>query len=164
MKKVLALISLLFMAVISFSQRTLVAPINPSRIFPVHVAGDRDFWGHGPKVTGDIRVVITEGRSQLIAFINLRLEETEGDHSAATIDETRVIFNAPAGRQIRAVITPASLSSHIDFKLPKGGMNRVNVARGGPVSHLMVNGDTGGLDIGNNTEDDSHVSVIFNEW
>jgi hypothetical protein len=128
----------------------------------VHVAGDRDFWGHGPKVTGDIRVVITEGRSQLIAFINLRLEETEGDHSAATIDETRVIFNAPAGRQIRAVITPASLSSHIDFKLPKGGMNRVNVARGGPVSHLMVNGDTGGLDIGNNTEDDSHVSVIFN--
>ena len=146
----------------AFAQRTLVAPTNPSRIFPMWAGGDRDFWGHGPRVSGDVRVVISEGRSQLIAFINLRLEETEGDHSAATIDETRLIYNAPAGKQIRSVITPASLTSHFDFVLPRGGLNRVNAPRGGPVSHLLVNGDTGGLDIGNNTEDDAHVSVLFN--
>lgn len=161
MKKIILAFIMASTSCIGFSQRTLVAPVNPSRIFPVHVAGDRDFWGHGPRVTGDIRVVISEGKGQLIAFINLRLEETEGDHSAATIDETRLIYSAPADKQIRSVIVPASLTSHIDSKLPKGGLNRVNAPRGGPVSHLLVNGDTGGLDIGNNTEDDSHVSVIF---
>lgn len=162
MKKVIFLILLSGISFFVYSQRTLVAPTNPARIFPKWAAGDRDFWGHGPRVTGDIRVVISEGKSQLIAFINLRLEEIGGDASAASIDETRLIYNAPAGKQIRAVITPASLASHIDFKMPKGGMNRINAPRGGPVSHLLVNGDTGGLDIGNNTEDDSHVSVIFN--
>lgn len=162
MKKIYLALFLFCFSFSGLAQRTLVAPINPPRIFPVHVAGDRDFWGHGPKVTGEVRVVITEGKSQLLAFINLRLEETEGDHSAATIDETRVIYNAPAGKQIRSVITPASLSTRFDNKLANGGLNRINAARGGPVNHLKVNGDTGGLDIGNNTEDDSHVSVIFN--
>ncbi len=162
MKKILFAFLFFTAAFTAFSQRTLVAPINPSRIFPRYAAGDRDFWGHGPHVTGDVRVVISEGKSQLIAFINLRLEETEGDHSAATIDETRLLFSAPAGKQIRAIITPASTTTHVDTKLPKGGLNRVNPPRGGPLSHLMVNGDTGGLDIGNNTEDDSHVSLFFN--
>lgn len=41
-------------------------------------------------------------------------------------------------------------------------MNRVNTPRGGPVSQLLVNGDTGGLDIGNNTADNAYVSVVFN--
>ncbi len=162
MKKLLVIIIFLSGTFISFSQRTLIAPVNPARIFPRLAGGDREFNGHGPRVTGDVRVVISEGKSQLVAFINLRLEETEGDHSQASIDETRLIYNAPAGKQIRAIITPAATTSHIDYKLPKGGMNRVNVTRGGVVSHLMVNGDTGGLDIGNNTEDDSYVSVIFN--
>src|SRR5690242_19497157 len=162
MKKIILIFLVLNATINAVAQRTLIAPTNPSRIFPRMANGDRDFWGHGPRVTGDVRVVISEGKSQLIAFINLRLEETEGDHSAATIDETRLIFNAPAGKQIRSVITPASLTSHVDFTLPKGGLNRVNAPRGGPLSHLLVNGDTGGLDIGNNTEDDSHVSVFFN--
>ncbi len=162
MKKIFFIILFLNAALVAVSQRTLVAPVNPSRIYPRWAGGDRDFWGHGPRVTGDVRVVISEGRSQIIAFINLRLEETEGDHSAATIDETRLIYSAPAGKQIRAIITPAGSSSHVDLTLPKGGMNRVNAPRGGPLSHLLVNGDTGGLDIGNNTEDDAYVSAIFN--
>jgi hypothetical protein len=161
MKKNIFTIICVCIAIITFSQRTIVAPINPPRIFPRWVGGDRDFWGHGPRVTGDIRIEISEGRSQLIAFINLRLQETEGDRSAATIDETRLVYNAPAGRQIRAIITPAVASSHFDNVLVRGGMNRVNAPRGGVVSHLLVNGDTGGLDIGNNTEDDCHVSVVF---
>lgn len=160
MKKILSL-ALIFISVISYSQRTLVAPINPSRIFPRWSAGDREFNGHGPRVTGDVHLVISEGKSQIIAFINLKLEEVGGDASAATIDETRLIYNAPAGKQINAIITPASLTSHVDYVLPKGGMNRVNAARGGPLSYLMINGDTGGLDIGNNTEDDCHVSLVL---
>lgn len=161
MKKILLPLFFLCISAMVFAQRTIIAPINPPRIFPRWAGGDRDFWGHGPRITGDVRIEISEGRSQLIAFINLRLEETEGDHSAATIDETRLVYSAPAGRQIRAIITPATPASHFDNVLARGGINRVNAPRGGVVSHLMVQGDTGGLDIGNNTNDDAYVSVIF---
>lgn len=161
MKK-FALLFLAFGCTVAYAQRTLVAPVNPPRIFPRWTGGDRDFWGHGPRVTGDIRVVITEGKSQIIAFINLELKETEGDGSAARIDETRLIYSAPAGKQIRAIITPATSLTHFDAKLPKGGLNRVNASTtNSPVSHLLILGDTGGPEIGNNTEDDSHVRVVF---
>lgn len=162
MKKHFTFIMLLFTIGTAYSQRTMVAPINTSRIYPEWRAGDRDFWGHGPQVTGDVRLVISEGKGQLIAFINLRLEETAGDKSAAEINETRLVYSAPAGKQIRAVTFPATNSSHFDFKLPKGGMNRVNpTTNNGPASHLLVNGDGESKDIGNNTNDDSYVSVVF---
>ena len=159
--KSLLLLLVIGISVTVMAQRIPVVPINPPRIFPRWSGGDRDFWGHGPKVSGDIRVVITEGKAQIIAFINLKLEEVNGD-SKASIDETRLIYNAPAGKQIRSIIFPGGATTHVDYTLPAGGMNRVNPVRGGPVSYLMVNGDTGGLDIGNNTDGDSYVSVIFN--
>lgn len=162
MKKILVLCLLLAGAWPLWSQRTLVAPVNPPRIFPAKVGGDRDFWGHGPQVTGDVRIAVTEGRSQIIAFINLRLVETEGDASAAEINETRLIYSAPPGKQIKTVNFPTDMNSHFDMKLPKGGINIVRpTTNAGPVNYLRVNGDTGGLDIGNNTDDDCHVSVLF---
>ncbi|MER3497709.1 MAG: hypothetical protein C4308_03245 [Chitinophagaceae bacterium] len=143
-------------------QRTLVAPQNPPRIFPQWVGGNRDFWGHGPRVTGDIRITVTEGRGQIIAFINLRLEETEGDHSAAEINETRLLYSAPAGKQIRAIGFPTELSDHFDTKLPRGGLNRINPPTNrGPVNFLTINGDGESKDIGNNTNDDSYVMITF---
>ncbi len=162
MKKQFFVLLLLAVFQCVHAQRTLVAPLKPSRIFPVWVQGDREFWGHGPKVTGDVRIEVTEGRSQIIAFINLRLEETEGDHSAAEINETRLIYSAPAGKQIRQVTFPSDMNSHFDMKLAKGGLSTVRpTATTGPVNYMLVNGDTGGLDIGNNTDDDSHVTVLF---
>jgi hypothetical protein len=161
MKKLLLLI-IVFASLIATAQPTLVAPVNPPRIFPRWTGGDRDYWGHGPKITGDIRVVVTEGRSQIMAFINLELKETEGDGSAARIDETRLIYSAPAGKQIRAITSIASDFTHFESKLAVGGTSRVNPAvTNGPVSHLIVLGDTGGPDIGNNTDDDTHVRIIF---
>ena len=163
MKKLLVCIIFMCTTMIVFSQRTLVAPINQQRIFPEWVQGDRDFWGHGPLVSGTVRVVVSEGKGQLIAFINLRLEETEGDRSAAEINETRLIYNAPAGKQIRSIINPASTTSEFNTKLPKGGLNRVNPSsRNTPVYYLMVNGDGESKDIGNNTNDDSYVNITFN--
>lgn len=152
----------LLISSLSQAQRTLVAPVNPPRIFPQWVGGDRDFWGHGPRVTGAVRIQVTEGKGQIIAFINLRLEETEGDASAAEINETRLIYSAPAGKQIRLVTFPASMTSNFNFKLPRGGVNRVSATESaGPVNYLLINGDGESKDIGNNTNDDSHVSVIF---
>lgn len=161
MKKSFLTIFLSLFVVFSFAQRTLVAPVNPSRIFPQWTGGDRDWWGHGPKVTGDIRVVISEGKSQIIAFINLKLDEIDGD-SKAEINETRLIYSAPAGKQIQSIRYPNDLNSHFDFKLPKGGVNRVNpTSSNSPVSHMLIKGDTGGTDIGNNTDDDTYVNIIF---
>ncbi len=160
MKKIITIIAII-LSNFCIAQRTLVAPVNPSKIFPRWTAGDRDFWGHGPRISGDIRLQVSEGKSQIIAFINLEIKETAGDGSTARIDETRLIYSAPEGKQINAIIVPASLTSHIDYVLPKGGLNRVNVTRGGPVNFLNVNGDTGGSDIGNNTDDDCSVSITF---
>mgnify|MGYP001770973650 CR=1 FL=1 len=161
MKKIFIMLLACY-ATMVHGQRTLVAPQNPPRIFPQWVGGNRDFWGHGPRVTGDIRITVTEGRGQIIAFINLRLEETEGDHSAAEINETRLLYSAPAGKQIRAIGFPTELSDHFDTKLPRGGLNRINPPTNrGPVNFLTINGDGESKDIGNNTNDDSYVMITF---
>ena len=162
MKKQSVLLALLFFSMGSIAQRTLVAPVNPPRIFPRWTGGDRDFWGHGPKVTGDVRIAVSEGKSQIIAFINLRMEEIGGNGSLGTIDETRLVYSAPAGKQIKAVHFPTDMNSHFDFKMARGGLSRVRpTATNGPVNWLTVHGDTGGPDIGNNTNDDSHITVTF---
>ncbi len=160
--------AILLLLIFSFTclvqaQRTLIAPAKQEKIYPQWVAGDRDFWGHGPSVTGTVRVAVTEGKGQIIAFINIRLAETGGDGSAAEINETRLIYNAPAGKQISRIITPANTTTEFNTLLSRGGLSRISgVSRQGPVHHLMINGDGSGPDIGNNTVDDSHVSIVFN--
>lgn len=157
------LTAFIFFTISLLAQRTLIAPAKQERIFPQWVGGDRDFWGHGPRVTGTIRVAITEGKGQILAFINLRLEETGGDGSAAEINETRLIYNAPAGKQIRSIITPVNTTTEFNTVLPKGGLNRMSgLSRQGPVNYLLVFGDGESKDIGNNTTDDSYVSIVFN--
>jgi hypothetical protein len=161
--KLLLFITLFLFSKVITAQRTLIAPAKQEKIFPQWVGGDRDFWGHGPKVTGTVRVALTEGKGQIVAFINLRLEETAGDASAAEINETRLIYNAPAGKQIRSIITPTNTTTEFNTTLTKGGLNRISgLSRQGPVSHLFVNGDGESMDIGNNTTDDSYVSIFFN--
>ena len=163
MKYISFLTVLLFFTSSLLAQRTLIAPAKQEKIFPQWVGGDRDFWGHGPKVTGTVRVAVTEGKGQIIAFINLRLEETGGDGSAAEINETRLIYNAPAGKQIQSIITPSNLTTEFNTTLTKGGLNRMSgLSRQGPVNYLLVFGDGESKDIGNNTTDDSYVSIFFN--
>ncbi len=162
MKKLLVCVTCFWSFGFLFAQRTLVAPLNPPKIFPNWVKGDREFMGHGPRVTGAVRLALSEGRGQITAFINLRLEETTGDSSTAVINETRLVYSAPAGRQIRSIITPTSLTDRFDFVLPKGGRNPVRPpVNSGPVNYLLVNGDGNGTDIGNNTDDDSYINVLF---
>jgi hypothetical protein len=163
MRHFFSFVLILCFSVSLLAQRTLIAPAKQEKIFPAYVAGDRDFWGHGPRVTGTVRVAVTEGKGQIIAFINLRLEETAGDGSAAEINETRLIYNAPAGKQIRSIVTPTNVTSEFNTVLSRGGLNRVApVLRTACVNHLLVNGDGESKDIGNNTTDDSYVSIIFN--
>jgi hypothetical protein len=163
MRHFFSFVLILCFSVSLLAQRTLIAPAKQEKIFPAYVAGDRDFWGHGPRVTGTVRVAVTEGKGQIIAFINLRLEETAGDGSAAEINETRLIYNAPAGKQIRSIVTPTNVTSEFNTVLSRGGLNRVApVLRTACVNHLLINGDGESKDIGNNTTDDSYVSIIFN--
>ncbi|MCB0716029.1 MAG: hypothetical protein KDC06_08450 [Chitinophagaceae bacterium] len=160
MKKFIFVLSGLLFTTLSFAQRKLILPEQTENIFPRWVNGDRDFWGHGPILSGNVSVAIADGKAQLIAFINLRLEEDGGDHSAATINETRLIYNAPAGKQIRSIITPTSLTSNWNQKL-KYSENRIHGPRNTPVSELRVRGDGESKDIGNDTKDDSYIAVKF---
>lgn len=161
MKKQIITITLLFFAFTTFSQRTLVAPEATGKIFPRWVNGDRDFWGQGPKFSGKVRVAISEGKSQLYAYLDLVLEEMAGDHSMAKINESRLIYSAPAGKQIKAIINPSGNTTTMNVNLTRGGISRLNAPRNGPVSHFIVNGDGESKDIGNNSNDDSYVSVFF---
>src|SRR5688500_13690633 len=118
MNNVILIFIFFTVTVVSFSQLSLVSSVNPARIYLEWLDGDRDWWGHGPHVTGDIRIVVTEGKAQIIAFINLKLDEIGGD-TKAEINETRLIYSAPAGKQIRSINFPSELSSHFDLKLAK---------------------------------------------
>jgi hypothetical protein len=161
--KLVFLAAVFLFANILAAQRTLILPEKIEKVFPKKVNGDREFDGHGPKISGNIRLSISEGKGQLIAHINFTLEETEGDKTKAIIDnETRLVYNAPPGKQIKQIINPTNLQSDFDYVQQGHGPRRKNAAAGGPVSHIIIQGDTGGNDVGNNTNDDSYVSVYFN--
>jgi hypothetical protein len=159
----------------SESQTTIAAPINALNIYPKKISGDRDFSGNGatslPLLTGTVRLQLSDNGAQILAFINLQLEQTEGDdysniagaqRTIGRIDETRVIYNAPAGKKVNTIGYPRELISTFNTRLSSAGIVTIRGTTGSAVNYLRVFGETGNEDIGNNTPDDSYISVYFN--
>jgi len=171
------LLILILSAINTQAQTTIAAPIQALNIYPRHFSGNRDFSGNGatalPLLTGAVRLELTNDGAQILAFINLQLEQTGGDdfsdvdgaqQTTGKIDETRVVYNAPAGKKIRAISYPRELSSSFNTRLSSAGIVTIRGATGGAVNYLKILGETAHEDLGNNSPDDSYISIYFNSF
>lgn len=68
------------------------------------VTGDREFGGNGPKIVTTVNVSISEDRRKLKAKVFFHAKETKGDGSETNGEWKHVVYTAPAGRTIRAIV------------------------------------------------------------
>lgn len=133
------------------------------------VAGDGDFGGHGPHVTGDVTLRITSDGRRVEAVINFNARETQSDWSEVRGSWTRTVYTAPATMRISAITSPTR--STINQVLAGGGRfeptegcdgGEHRITPGGPVARMVVVGDTGGGDIStdNNCNCDTRINLI----
>ena len=143
------------------AQRTLVAPLKAENIRPVKTNGDYDFYGNGPSFAANVTVRISPGGGQLLAEIICTWRETKPDNTTGRAEVSRVIYNAPPGKQIVRIVNPTQLYDNINHRFTKQGGARLRGTRNGPVQYLMVQGDGNGGDFGNEADKIS-CSVQFN--
>jgi hypothetical protein len=130
-----------------------------TRLCPTHVAGDREFAGHGPDVYANA-FVYTTGHSdeQLAVSFYLRERETRSDWSEASKSWAYLLYTAPSGQSIWYIyntqfseVTYTDTDHYLDWFYPADNL----------VSAFVIMGDTSGNDIGNCTADDAYLSVYF---
>jgi hypothetical protein len=68
------------------------------------VAGDREFGGHGPKITTSVQLSISEDRRKIKAKVFFNARETQADWSETRGERKRTVYTAPAGRTIREIV------------------------------------------------------------
>jgi hypothetical protein len=136
--------------------------VTTSRIYPEWVAGDRDFFGHGPDVQLKVTLTLSVDGAQLDALIEMTAKEVGGDRTEARIAEKRTLAYAPRGRRFNRIITGATSGGR--YTDSNYGLDYINpFSSTGPVKRFVVKGDTDGMDVGNNTEDDCFLNVEFNK-
>ncbi|MEN0653720.1 MULTISPECIES: CC_3452 family protein [Hyphobacterium] len=68
-----------------------------------HTGGDRDFFGHGPRMTVTSRLDLSADGTQILARLAGDASEVGGDTRASGSSDREVIWTAPAGWRIDAV-------------------------------------------------------------
>ncbi len=133
------------------------------------VGGDHEFGGHGPRVTGTVTLKISPDGTNLQAVISFAAKETTSDWSEVKGNWTMTIGEpAPAGMKYTR-INSATVSS-FDRVLSGGGRNEVFegcdggehviTPASGPVSLLVVVGDTGGADISGDADCNCDTRIV----
>jgi microsomal dipeptidase-like Zn-dependent dipeptidase len=141
---------------------TTITPAAIGSLCPFNlVAGDREFGGHGPQVTGDATLRISADGSRLELVVNFTARETTSDWSEVRGNfVVQVGAAAPAGQ--RYIRINSATTSTFNQVLVGGGRNEVFegcdggehtvTSSGGLISRLTVVGDTGGNDISNDAD------------
>lgn len=144
-------------------KKTRLCPTDTKR-------GDREFSGHGPRVTGTARL-IKVGKTRLRLDLDLYAVETKSDWTEARGDWSYTAYTAPSGYYIKSVESNKSYSrgyyidkDHSLDKLTQSGGTEsgYKITGGKLVKQFDFKGDTGGKDIGNCTTDDVYMNVHFN--
>ncbi|MBK8702854.1 MAG: S8 family serine peptidase [Saprospiraceae bacterium] len=118
------------------------------------IAGDHEFGGNGPRLSGSINISISPDGNNLLARIDFIARETGGDWSEVRGSWTRTIYTAPPGMRILNINSTPSVN--INHLLIGGGRDEFwqgcdgdehAFVPGGPIARMVVVGDTGGADI-----------------
>jgi len=140
--------------------------------------GDREFNGNGPKVSGSVELIISDGRrapTRILALIEFKAEETQDNWSSVENDFiVTLLENSYAWRAKRITHPYHNVStfekifgqykrSLLTTTVDNAGVRAVSIL--GPLKNIVIRGDTGGNDISDNSEcsDDAKIErMAFN--
>ena len=132
----------------------------PIRKCPVHTRGDREFAGNGPQVWADARVQSGNGGAEIQLYTHLKAEETRSDWTTAEGSWTDRLIYVPYPFRFRRFLT--ATTSSIRY-LDNDTTLDAPAISGSLVGRWLVQGDTGGNDVGNCTNDDVYMSLTLND-
>jgi hypothetical protein len=136
-------------------------PLPISNLCPKHIAGDKDFQGHGPDVIASAELFIADERF-LWVKIMLRAQEWKADWTKAEKEWTYPLWPAPLGTEILEV-SPSSPSNtwYVDVNHQ---LDYPTIDGSSLVSQFKIMGDTDGNDVGNCIDGkDLRMEITFNE-
>ncbi len=102
-------------SVITIKLEDITQSLCPKRL----IRGDREFDGHGPKIRSGVSLRISPDKTSLLADINFFAEETTPDWSYTKGNWTKVVYKAPPGKKITAIVSDNN--SYTQFISPPGG-------------------------------------------
>ncbi len=140
-----------------------IQPIDLIDLCPNHTRGDRDFKGHGPKVSAsvDIRITKESGQREIWANVHLKAEETKRDFTTGEGYWSKRIYTAPHGHIIANV--RSGMNSQAYYHDTNHGWDYPQVQGSNLVRQFKIMGDTGGNDVGHcMVGKDVSMSVYFN--
>ena len=111
--------------------------------YPPHIKGDRDFKGHGPSV--NITVYLTHSTRQVNFVVFMKARETKSDWTTAAGYYTEVIYEAPAGKRIKAVRGKQKWENVVNYVDSDHEIDTFNDAE---LGLIHVSGDRRGNDAG----------------
>lgn len=125
--------------------------------FPPLVKGDRDFFGHGPRVTCTVSLAVVNDDTQIEARIYMKAEETEWGNTTAEGTDAAIIYSAPTGKMITRVV--GTLTDSITYVDDSWAEDVFERGDGSPVERYLFIGNSDGPDVGVNTR----VIVEYNQ-
>lgn len=129
---------------------------------PPHTDGDAEYYGHGPRTTADVVLVVRDG-NQLWAEVNMRAVELGNDPTTAAGRSAFRLLTLPGGNRIEAILSPTrgnvsytDRDHEEDYVVPGRGEVRpegwrIDSASAGPIRMARLVGDTNGSEAGTKT-------------
>jgi len=140
------------------------------------LGGDLEFAGNGPHIKGKVELVISSDKKNIYAVIKFNAKETNSEKSEVEGSWIKTVYSSTDGSKIKSI---RSNSTSTFNKILKGGgrnemfeggdgdrhillMGDKYLSSSGPVSRMVVVGDTGGADIStdNNCTNDTRIELV----
>ena len=123
---------------------------------PPHTRGDKDFYGHGPKVDTSVRLIRKPDGSGVTVRLHMKARETKKDWTTAEGTSEFPFYTPPQGWRVESIEGPTFF--HHSYTDNDHTEDVFNFGSGGPVKRITYRGDHKGKDAGVHTQ----MEVAFN--
>ncbi|MEL6589513.1 MAG: hypothetical protein AAFQ87_06725 [Bacteroidota bacterium] len=135
-------------------------PPNFLKKCPTHIGGDREFDGNGPNTTCRATLSIVN-QDEVWVEIYFHVKETKSDWTEARYRESFKLGNIPNGFRFNRYLSDTETIwtyTDTDHSVDTRSYSSAHL-----VKEFRAKGDTGGNDVGNCTNDDAYLSVLFHK-
>lgn len=136
--------------------RVANAAIGTITYMPPHTHGDRDFYGHGPKVDASVRLIRKPDGSGVTVRLHMKARETKKDWTTAEGTSEFPFYTPPQGWKVESIEGPTFF--HHSYTDNDHTEDVFNFGGGGLVKRITYRGDHKGKDAGVHTQ----MEVAFN--
>ena len=133
---------------------------------PIHTAGDEEFGGNGPEVTGTFQLQISQDGTRVEVVADILFDETitmnPGNDTQAECNQVHTLYTAPNGKRISTIDVNQLFSlNYMEGGNPSHSAETLNI-NSGFIDQIIINGDTDGDDLPcDMSEERAYMKVKF---